>query len=68
MTGSTSGNNTVRVSVTVRNTDELKAAFLTLFRQVMDDEMLVINLEEAEYGEEESRHSNAAGLSADVIE
>lgn len=67
MTDSTSGNNTVRVSVTVRNTDELKTAFLTLFRQVMDDEMLVINLEEAEYGEEESRRSNAAGLSADVI-
>ena len=68
MKDSVSGNNRVKVSVTFRYNDELKAAFLTLFRQVMDNEMLVINLEEAENGEEEIRHSNAAGLSADVVE
>ena len=59
---------TIKVNITVRNKEELKSAFLNLFRQVMDDEMLVINVEEAEYGEEEKGYYDSPGLSSDVIQ
>ncbi len=39
--------------ITVRSVDELKAAFLELFRQVLDGESLVINVEEVRDAKEE---------------
>lgn len=68
MVSSAAANNTVKLNITVRNKEELKSALINLFRQVVDDEILVINVEEAEYGEEENRYSNNPGLGSDVIE
>lgn len=65
MINSAAANNTVKLNITVRNKEELKTAFINLFRQVVDDEILVINVEEAEYGEEENRYSSP-GLGSDV--
>ena len=59
---------TIKVNITVRNKEELKSAFLNLFRQVMDDEMLVIQLEEAKHGEEEKGYINDHGFRAAVTQ
>lgn len=66
MISSAAVSDTVKVNITVRNKEELKTAFINLFRQVVDDEILVINVEEAEYGEQENGYGNSPGLGSDV--
>ena len=68
MVSSAAANNTVKLNITVRNKEELKTAFINLFRQVVDDKILVINVEEVEYGEEENGYGNNPRLGSDVIE
>ena len=68
MTSRTTDKDSVKVTVTVKDADELKAAFISLFRQVMDDEMLVIPLEEAKHGEEEKGYINDHGFRAAVTQ
>lgn len=68
MTSRTADKDSVKVTVTVKDADELKAAFISLFRQVMDDEMLVIQLEEAKHGEEEKGYIKDHGFRAAVTQ